>query len=323
MRRRELILTLAGAVLASPLVARAQRSPVVGFLNGASPQGYTSYVAGFLEGLREAGYRDGENVAIEYRWAEGAYERLPQLAADLVQRQVAVIVANTPAAPAAKAATASIPIVFLSAFDPISAGLVASLNHPGGNVTGVSIILSALAAKQLGLLRELNPGVTSIALLVNPDNPTAEPYVNDAQAAAQTLGQQIRILSARTEGEIDAAFAALPELHAGALIVGPDGFLISRRDQIVAQAARQRMPTLAGARDVTAAGGLMSYGPSLVDQYRQAGLYAGKILKGTKPADLPVLQPAKFEFVINLGAAKALGITFPPSLFARADEMIE
>jgi putative tryptophan/tyrosine transport system substrate-binding protein len=324
IRRRDFIGVL-GTAVAAPLLARADQAatPVIGFLNGASRQGYAPYLAGFLQGLSEAGYREGQNVAIEYSWAEGDYDRLQGLAADLVRHQVAVLVANTPAAPFAKAATASIPIVFIASFDPVAHGLVPSIGHPGGNVTGVSLITSVLAPKQMGLLHELNPAITSIALLMNPGNPNGESYANDAQTAAQALGQQLHILSARTATEIDAAFATLPALHPGALILGPDGFLIGRRDQVVALIAPLKLPTLAGLRDFAAAGGLMSYGPSLVDQYRQAGVYAGKILSGAKPADLPVLQPTKFEFVLNLRAAKALGITFPPSLFARADEVIE
>jgi putative tryptophan/tyrosine transport system substrate-binding protein len=324
MRRRDFITLLGGAAV-WPLAARSQQPPipVIGFLNGASPKEYELYVTSFLQGLKEAGYIEGQNVTIEYRWAEGQYDRLPDMAADLVRRQVAVIAANTPATRAAKRATMTIPIVFLSGEDPVANGLVTSLNRPGGNVTGVTTMYGALAAKQLGLLRELVPAATSIAFLVNPGNPTAESNVRNAQEAVHTLGQQIHVLNASTEAEIDTAFATLTDVRAGALVVGPDAFLIIRTDQIVALAARHAVPTLYPTRDFTAAGGLMSYGASLSDQYRQAGVYTGKILKGTKPADLPVLLPTKFELTINLKTAKALGLTFPPSILAFADEVIE
>jgi putative tryptophan/tyrosine transport system substrate-binding protein len=324
LRRRDFI-TLLGGAAAWPLAARAQPPPipVIGFLNGASPKEYEVYVTAFLQGLKETGYIDGQNVTIEYRWAEGQYDRLPEMASDLVRRQVAVIAANTPATRAAKRATMTIPIVFLSGEDPVANGLVTSLNRPGGNVTGVTTMYGALAAKQLGLLRELVPAATSIAFLVNPGNPTAESNVKNAQEAARTLGQQIHVLNASTEAEIDTAFATLTHVRAGALVVGPDAFLIIRTDQIVALAARHAVPTLYPSRDFTAAGGLMSYGASLSDQYRQVGVYTGKILKGAKPADLPVLLPTKFELTISLKTAKALGLTFPPAILAFADEVIE
>ena len=325
MRRREFLWLLGGAAAVWPFVARAQQLalPVVGFLNGASPQGYALYADAFRQGLKEAGYTEGDNVAIEYRWAEGRYDRLPDLAADLVRRHVAVIVANTQAALPAKAATHSIPIVFVAALDPVGAGLVDSFNRPGSNVTGVSIVTNALGGRHVGLIRELKPGVTSIALLANPSTPATRPYVNDAAAAARTLGKQLRVVNASTVAEIDAAFATLPQLGAGALIVAPDAFFLAQRDQLAALAARSGIPALFTQRDFVEAGGLMSYSASLADDYRQAGVYAGKILKGAKPADLPVLQPTKFELVINLKTAKSLGLTVPPALFAQADEVIE
>jgi putative tryptophan/tyrosine transport system substrate-binding protein len=325
MRRRDFIAAMLGGAAAWPVSAPAQQKamPVIGFLNGASPQGYALYVESFRQGLKDAGYIEGENVTIEYRWAEGDYRRLPALADDLVRLQVAVIVANTQAARAAKAATTSIPIVFLTAFDPVRTGLVASLARPGGNVTGLSIYSSALAARHLGLLREFKPAITSIAVLANPDNPGTAPYLDEAEATAQTLGQQLRILNASTPAEVDAAFARLPQLGAGALIIVPDAFLLDRRDQLVALAARHPIPALFTAADFVAAGGLMSYGANLADQYRQAGIYAGKILKGANPAELPVLQPTKFELRINLKTATALGIEIPATLMAIADEVIE
>ena len=290
---------------------------------GRRRSGYTLDVAGFLRGLKETGYIEGQDVTIEYRWAEGQDHRLPGMAADSVHCQVVVIAANTPAAPVAKAATTKIPIVFISGEDPVANDLVTSLNRPGGNATGVSLISAALGAKQLGLLRELVPASTSIAFEVNPASPTAERNVRDAQGAASALGQPIHILNASTEAEIDTAFATLTHLRAGALVVGPDAFLISRNNQIAALAARYAVPTMYPFRDLTVVGGLMSYGAILPDQYRQAGVYTGKISKGAKPADLPVLQPTKFELVINLSTAKALGLTVPASLLASADELIE
>jgi putative ABC transport system substrate-binding protein len=319
MQRRKFIALLGGATT-WPLTARAQKPvPVVGFLNGASLQAYAPNVSGFLLGLRETGYIEGQNVAIEYRWAEGHYDRLPAMAADLVHRQVAVIAANTSAVPAATAATTTIPIVFLTANDPVEAGLVKSLNRPGGNVTGVSLISGALGAKQLEVLHEVVPAAKSIAFLVNRTNPNMELYIRGVQEAARTLGQEIQILNASTEVEIDAAFQG----RGGALVVAPDGFFIGRSDQLAALALRNALPTMCPFREFTAAGGLMSYGVSLPDQSRQFGIYTGKILQGTSPADLPVLQPTKFELAINLKTAKALGIVVPPSLVARADEVIE
>ncbi len=325
MRRREFVTLLGGAVATWPLAARAQQPalPVIGFLNAASPDGYAHYVAGFRQGLAEAGYIESQNVAIEYRWAEGQYERLPALAADLVHRQVAVIVANTPAAMVASAVTTTIPIVFSSAIDPVKAGLVASLNRPGGNITGVANFDDVLGAKRLELLRELVPKAEMIGLLINPNNPNAETIASRLQEAARTLGQQIRILNASTEGEVDAAFATLAELRIGAILVASDPFFVSRRDQIVALAARQALPAIYQFREFPVGGGLMSYGASLADAYRQLGVYTGKILKGAKPAELPFQQVVKVEMIINLKTAKALGLTVPLSLLGRADEVIE
>jgi putative tryptophan/tyrosine transport system substrate-binding protein len=325
MTRREFITLLGGAAAAWPLSARAQQPamPVIGFLNGASPKEYELNVTAFLQGLKETGYIEGQNVAIEYRWAEGQYDRLPRLAADLVRRQVTVIAANTPATRPAKGATTKIPIVFLSGEDPVANGLVTSLNRPGGNVTGVTTNFGALAAKQLGLLRELVPAATSVAFLVNPANPTVGSNVRDAREAAHALGQQIHILNASTEAEIDTAFATSTHVRAGALVVGPDAFLITRHNQIVALAARHAIPTMYQYRDLAAAGGLMSYGASLSDQYRQLGIYTGTILKGANAAELPVWQPTKFELVINLRTAKTLGLQIPDKLLALADEVIE
>jgi ABC-type uncharacterized transport system substrate-binding protein len=321
MRRRQFITLLGSATASWALAARAQQPamPVVGFLNGASARAYGLNVAGFVQGLKEIGYIERQNVMIEYRWAEGQYDRLPGLAADLVRRQVAVIAANTQAAPAAKAATTMIPIVFLSGDDPVEHGLVTSLNRPGGNVTGVSTFASALGGKQMGVFRELVPAATSIAVLVNPTNPNSRSYIKGVQEAARTLGQQIQIVNATTETEIDKAFQG----RADALIVAPDAFLINRIDQLVALAARHALPTMYPFREYPAAGGLIGYGTSLPDLYRQVGVYTGKILQGAKPADLPVLQPTKFELVINLKTARTLGLTIPPSVLAIADEVIE
>jgi putative ABC transport system substrate-binding protein len=327
MQRREFITLLGGAAVAWPLAARAQQSamPVIGFLNGASPDGYAPMVAAFRQGLNAAGDGEGKNVAIEFRWAEGQNDRLPALAAELVIRQVAVMAATSvPAALAAKAATSTIPIVFEGGADPVELGLVASLNRPGGNVTGVSNFTAPVATKVFELLHGLIPNSSVIAVLVNPTSPNlAASTTKDMQAAGRVLGRQIHILNASTEDEIDAAFATLAQLRTGALLIGGDAFFTSRRVQLAILAARFGVPAIYNTREFPAAGGLMSYGGSLTDAYRQTGVYIGKILKGTKPADLPVWQPTKVELVINLRTAKALGLTVPPMLLARADEVIE
>jgi putative ABC transport system substrate-binding protein len=326
MRRREFITLLGGAAAVWPLAARAQQSiPVIGFLHSASPGPFASAVVAFRQGLSETGYIEGQNVAIEYRWAEGQYDRLPALASDLVGRKVKVIVAmagNGPAQ-AAKAATASIPIVFVSGGDPVSAGLVASFNRPGGNVTGVSWIATALVPKQLELLRRSARNPAVIGALVNPTYPDHNLQLHELQEAGATIGQQIDVVRAGTARDIDTAFASLVQQGAGALIVANDPFFLNRRDQIVALAARHTTPTMYFSREFTAAGGLLSYGASPIDAARQGGIYAGKILKGEKPADLPVMQSTKFEFVINLKTAKALGLEIPPTVLALADEVIE
>ena len=281
-------------------------------------------VTAFRQGLKEAGYVEGHNVAIEYRWAEGHYDRLPALAADLVRRQVAEIVTvGTPAALAAKAASSTIPIVILVGIDPVQIGLVAGLNRPGGNVTGLAVLGVELAAKRLEVLHELLPTSAAVALLVNPNNPVTEHSTKGVRDAARSLGLQLHVLDASTEGEIDAAFGKLIELRAGGFLVSVDAFLLNQRDQIVALAARHAVPAIYGLREFAAAGGLMSYGTDLADAYRQVGIYAGKILKGAKPADLPVQRVARVEFVINLKTAKTLGLTFPITLLGRADEVIE
>jgi putative tryptophan/tyrosine transport system substrate-binding protein len=328
MKRREFISLLGGAAAAWPLAARAQQPamPVIGFLHAASPETAADRVAAFRQGLKETGYVEGQNVAIEYRWAEGRYDRFPELVAELVRRQVSVIV--TPGSPvatnAAKAATSVIPIVFAVGGDPVNLGLVASLARPGGNVTGVNFFVTELVAKRLGLLRELLPTAARIVVLVNPTNPTtAEATVKDAQSAAEGLGLKVHILKARTIGEIDAAFANLVRERADALLVAGDGFFNSRRVQLAMLAVRHSVPATFAAREYAEAGGLMSYGTDFAETVRQVGIYVGRILKGAKPADLPVVQPTKFEFVINLQAARMLGLDVPPTLLARADEVIE
>jgi ABC-type uncharacterized transport system substrate-binding protein len=325
--RREFITLLGGAAAAWPLRARAQPAmPVIGFLHSASAAAYEHLVAAFRKGLSEAGYSEGQNVAIEYRWSEGQNERLPALAAELVHRQVAVIVTpgSTPATLAAKAATRTIPIVFLSAVDPVKTGLVASLSRPGGNVTGVSDIGVELAAKRLGLLHELLPGATRFALLVNPDNPgITEAFITEAQMAASAIGRQIEVVTASTNGEIDRAFATLMNKRSDALLVSTDALFVTRRVQLVTLAARHAVPAMYFRREFAEVGGLMSYGSNLADQFRQNGIYAGRILKGEKPAEMPVQLPTKFEFVINLQTAKTLGLDISPTLLARADEVIE
>jgi putative ABC transport system substrate-binding protein len=327
MKRRDFIVLLGGAAVSWPLTAGAQQKamPVIGFLSGGSPGSYEPLVVAFHQGLRETDYVEKKNVTIEYRWAEGRYDRLSALAADLVGRKVDVIaiIGGTPAALAAKSATSTIPIVFNGVADPIGAGLVASLARPGGNLTGFSNIAIELMPKLLELLCESVPQADVIALLVNPNNLNAEPLIRDVREAARAKGVKLLVLKAGTEGEIDAAFVSLVQLQAGALVVDPDGFLSSRREQLVALASRHVVPAIYAHRQFVAAGGLISYGIDDTAVSRQAGIYAGRILKGAKPADLPVQQPTKFELVVNLKTAKALGLTVPPSILARADEVIE
>jgi putative ABC transport system substrate-binding protein len=326
MRRREFIAALGGAAV-WPLATRAQQPvvPVIGFLSSRSPSESAGVVAAFRQGLREAGFVEGQNLAIAFRWAEGRYDRLPALAAELVGLQVAVLFAagGPPSALAAKATTSTIPIVFSAASDPVRLGLVASLNRPGGNITGMSTLTTPLGVKGVELLKELVPTAAVMAYLVNPSNPSGALESKEALTAADALGIQLRVLNASTEGELDSAFSALVKLRADALVVAGEPFFDSQRERIVALAARYAVATSYAWRENVVAGGLMSYGNSLTASYRQAGIYAGRVLKGEKPADLPVMQPTKFELVINLKTAKALGLTVPPSLLARADEVIE
>jgi putative tryptophan/tyrosine transport system substrate-binding protein len=325
VRRREFITLIGGSMAAWPQAAHAQQPamPVIGFLHAASPEASAPMTTAFRQGLKEAGYVEGHNVAIENRWAEGHYDRLPALAADLVRRQVAVIVTGgTPPALAAKAASSTIPIVILVGVDPVQIGLVAGLNRPGGNVTGLAVLGVELAAKRLEVLHELLR-TSAVALLVKPNSPITEPETKGVRDAARSLGLQLHVLDASTEGEIDAAFEKLIELRAGGLLVSVDAFLLNQRDQIVALAARHAVPAIYGLREFAAAGGLMSYGTDLADGFRQVGIYAGKILKGAKPADLPVQRVVRVEFVINLKTAKTLGLTVPITLLGRADEVIE
>jgi putative ABC transport system substrate-binding protein len=327
VRRRDFITALGGAAVAWPRPAHAQqpRMPVIGFINTQSPEAFAGYVAGFHQGLREAGYAEGQNVTIEYRWARGRYEDLPQLAADLVHRGVALIAATggDPAALAAKAATSTIPIVFLIGGDPVQQRLVASFNRPGGNATGATQISLSLDAKRLGLLREMLPGAATVALLANPAFPGNDNRMRDIEEGGRRIGLQLPRLEASTETELDAAFEEIGRQRPDALLVAGDPFFNSRRERIVALAARRAIPTMYEWREFALAGGLMSYGTMLADLYRQTGLYAGRILKGTSPADLPVVQPVKFELVVNLKTAKALGLTVPPTLLAIVDEVIE
>jgi putative ABC transport system substrate-binding protein len=326
MRRREFITLLSGAV-AWPLAARAQQAamPVIGYLHSGSPAPYAHLVIVFRQGLKEAGYVEGQNVAIEFRWAEGRYDWLPALAAELVDRRVAVIVTGggDPPPLAAKSATSTIPIVFTSSSDPVKLGLVDRLNQPGGNVTGIHLFTSLLATKRLELIRRLIPASPSIAVLINPKNPNAEDSATELRDAARTLGQSIRFVNASNDTEIDAAFAAFRERQVSALLVNTDPFFLAQRAQFAALAARDRLPAIYAQREYVAAGGLISYGVSLADGYRQVGNYAGRILRGEKPADLPVVQPTKFELALNLKAAKALGLDVPDGLLALADEVIE
>jgi putative ABC transport system substrate-binding protein len=326
VKRREFMTLLGGAAVSVPFAAGAQAPiPVVGFMHGASPSYLGQFVEALRKGLAEQGFVEGQNLAIEYRWAEGHYERLPALAADLVERKVAAILAmgGTDPARAAKAATSTIPIIFVSAADPVKTGLVASLNRPGGNVTGVSLIAAALDEKKLGLLHELVPKTSVIAGLVNPNYPGAKTQADDIQEAARHLGISAIALTAGTDDEIDAAFAEAPRQGAGAMLVSSDPFFNSRAGRFVAAAARHSIPVIYPQREYVRGGGMLSYGPDFSDGYRNSGVYVGKILKGAKPAELPVMQPTKFELVINLKTAKVLGITVPPTLLATADEVIE
>ena len=327
LNRRDFITLLSGAT-AWPLAARAQQAamPVIGFLSGRSPYESRTVVGPFGQGLAETGYFESKNVIIEYRWAEGRYDRLPGLAAELVSRHVAVIAAvgGPNSGQAAKAATTTIPIVFISGTDPVKEGLVASLNKPGGNATGVSPLLPAMEAKRLGLLREILPNAALVAVLLNPasqDNFSRQ--LNDVQGAARDVGQQLLVLQASSEEEIEAAFATAAERRANGVLVAADPFMLSRRDRLVALAARYAIPAIYEVREYATAGGLMSYGISLANAYKQAGAYVGRILNGEKPSDLPVLQPTKFNFVINIKTAKALGLTIPDNLLTLADEVIE
>jgi ABC-type uncharacterized transport system substrate-binding protein len=326
VRRREFITLLGGAAAAWPLAARAQQPPmpVVGFLSSGSPAPLRQQVAAFREGLKEAGYVEGQNVTVEYGFAEGQLDRFPVLVSDLVRRQVSVlVVTSNTGALVAKHATSTIPIVFSVGDDPVASGLVPSLNRPGGNLTGVYQFTTGLEAKRLGLLHEMVPKATTIAVLVNPNFSGAKTQLHDVQEAAPRLGVQLVVVRANVESDFDAAFATLVQQRAGALLVCASPFFNGRRQQLVVLAARHAVPAIYEWRDFAEAGGLMSYGTILADAYRQAGVYAGRVLKGAKPADLPVVQATRFEFVINLSTAKALGIEVPPTLSARADEVIE
>jgi putative tryptophan/tyrosine transport system substrate-binding protein len=327
MRRRNLIAGLVITTVTWPLAAHAQQPaiPVIGFLSSASPQPFENYVAGFRAGLKETGYVDGQNVTIEFRWAEGHYDRLPVLAAELVQRNVAVIFASggPPSALAAKAASVTTPIVFILASDPIKLGFVASLSHPGGTATGVGLFNVTVEPKKLEILHQLVPKAMKIGVLVNPRNPNAQTIATELQTAAGALGLQIHIVNAATDGEFGTAFTTLVQQQAGALVVAADPFFTDRREALVALAAQHALPAIYEWREFAAAGGLVSYGTIISDAYRQAGVYTGRILKGEKAADLPVQQPTKFELVINIKTAKTLGITVPQTLAVAADEVIE
>ena len=325
MRRREFITLVGGVAAAWPVAARGQQPamPVIGFLHHASPDVAAGLAAAFRQGLKETGFVEGQNVRIEYRWAQGRYDLLPELAADLARREVAVIMTNTPTSQVAKAATSTIPIVFASADDPIPLGLVASFNRPGGNATGIYFLIAALEGKRVEFLHEVVPKAGTIALLVDPNFPSAATQTLAMRQAARSLGLNLLVVTAGTERDIDTAFATLVRERAGALAVAASGFFFFHREQLVALAAHHGMPVVYPWRDAAAAGGLMSYGASPFDAYRQAGIYAGRILKGEKPADLPVQQAVKVEFVINLRTAKALGLTVPLPLLGRADEVIE
>ena len=324
MRRRELLPLLGATAVVRPLRTQQTAVPVIGFLGSTSPAPYAIQVAAFLRGLEETGYIEGQNVTVEYRWAEGRFEQLPALAADLVGRKVDVIAADAVTSTrAAKDATSTIPVVFISGSDPVQRGFVASFARPGGNLTGVAMMVAELAPKRFELLSEMVPQASIIALLVNPNNVQTDVVIKGVGEAARAKAVELQILKASTEGEIDAAFDTLMQLQADALVIGPDVFLYSRREQLVALAARYRIPAIHEWRGSVAAGGLISYGADITSVFRQLGIYAGKILKGAKPDDLPVQQPTKFELVVNLKTADALGLTIPPSILARADDVIE
>jgi putative ABC transport system substrate-binding protein len=326
MRRREFVARIGLAALAWPLAARAQRTiPFIGFLNSGSPNERAHLVEAFRQGLKEGGYVDGKNLAIEYRWAEGRPDLLPKLAAELVERKVAVIAATGSLAPAiaAKSATKAIPIIFSGPEDPVKLGLVASLSHPGGNVTGVTGGGAALHRKRLEILKDLIPGATRIIYLQNPNNPDAKAAAYDIMAAAEAMRAHVEVVSASTESELDTVFAAIKQMRADAMLVAIDPFFTTRREQIVALAARHRIPASYSFREFPVAGGLMSYGPNISELYRQVGLYAARVLKGSRPADLPVLQSTKIELIVNLKTAKQLGLAFPRDFLARVDEVIQ
>jgi putative tryptophan/tyrosine transport system substrate-binding protein len=327
VKRREFITLVGSAVAAWPLAARAQQPavPVVGFLHPSSPEAFGHIVNGFRRGLNDAGYVEGQNVAIEYRWARGAYDRLPALAAELVQRRVRVILAGggEVGALAAKAATSTIPILIITSSDPVKSGLIASFNRPGGNITGLMTATSVLEAKKFGLLCEMVPSARVVAMIINPDYPPHDADAVEVQSAAQSIERQLLVLKAGSPQAIDLAFATLVERRAGALLVGGDPFLVGRSQQLVALATRHAIPAIFDFRESVVAGGLMSYGSNLPNNYRQLGVYAGRILKGESAANLPVMHPAMFDFAINLVTAKALGLEVPPTLLARADEVIE
>jgi putative ABC transport system substrate-binding protein len=326
MRRRDFIRSVGGAAMAWPLAARAQQPvmPVIGYLGPRSRESDAHLVSAFQHGLSETGYVEGRNVAMEFRWAEGQFDRLPALAAELVRRPVAVLAASSPVVTlAAKATTTTVPIVFVTGVDPVKLGVVASLARPGANVTGVTFFAAELGSKRLGLLRELVPNVTVIAMLINSNFPEAEGQLKDVQEAARTLGLQLIVLRASTDREMETAFASLVQQGAHALVVAADSFFFFRRDQVATLAAGHAIPAIYPLRDYAAAGGLVSYGTDFVDAYRQAGIYAGRIIKGEKPADLPVQRSTKFELVINLKTAKGLGLEFPNSMQLLADEVIQ